>query len=132
MLAATLLCVLLGLMAHLMKQARESQDRTEVLLAQLEHARSADTGRGDRRRTARELHDVLAHSMSSAAIQLQAVRMLAQPSRQARKYARRSTVPASWSRTVSLTLGKWSARCAASSCRVSRSSTRWLTASETK
>lgn len=47
-LAATLLCVLLGLMADLMKQARESQDRTEVLLAQLEHARSADTGCGDR------------------------------------------------------------------------------------
>jgi signal transduction histidine kinase len=79
-LAATLLCVLLGLMAHFLKQARESQDRTEMLLAQLEDARDEQTQAAavaERGRIASELHDVLAHSLSGAAIQLQGARMLA-------------------------------------------------------
>jgi signal transduction histidine kinase len=80
-LAGTLLCVLLGLMAYFMKQARESQDRTEVLLAQLEDAREEQTRAAaiaERGRIASELHDVLAHSLSGAAIQLQGARMLAE------------------------------------------------------
>ena len=80
-LAGTLLCVLLGLMARFMKQARESQDRTEVLLAQLEDAREEQTRAAaiaERGRIASELHDVLAHSLSGAAIQLQGARMLAE------------------------------------------------------
>lgn len=80
-LAATLLCVLLGLMAHFMKQSRESQDRTEVLLAQLEDARDEQTRAAaiaERGRIASELHDVLAHSLSGAAIQLQGARVLAE------------------------------------------------------
>jgi signal transduction histidine kinase len=79
--AATLLCVLLGLMAHFMKQARDSQDRTELLLAQLEEAREEQTRAAaiaERGRIATELHDVLAHSLSGAAIQLQGARMLAE------------------------------------------------------
>jgi signal transduction histidine kinase len=80
-LAATLLCVLLGLMAHFMKQARESQDRTELLLAQLEDARDEQARAAaiaERGRIAGELHDVLAHSLSAAAIQLQGARKLAE------------------------------------------------------
>jgi signal transduction histidine kinase len=80
-LAATLLCALLGLIAHFMKQARDSQDRTEVLLAQLEDARDEQTRAAavaERGRIASELHDVLAHSLSGAAIQLQGARMLAE------------------------------------------------------
>lgn len=79
--AATLLCVLLALVAYFIKQARASQDTTEMLLAQLEDAReqqlqvAAVTERG---RIASELHDVLAHSLSGAAIQLQAARKLAE------------------------------------------------------
>ncbi len=80
-LAATLLCALLGLIAHFLKQARDSQDGTELLLAELEDARD-DQARAaasaERNRIASELHDVLAHSLSGAAIQLQGARMLAE------------------------------------------------------
>lgn len=79
-LASTLLCAMFGLIAYFLKQARESQDRTEVLLAQLEDAREEQTRAAavaERGRIASELHDVLAHSLSGAAIQLQGARMLA-------------------------------------------------------
>jgi signal transduction histidine kinase len=80
-LATTLLCALLGLIAHFMKQARDGQERTEVLLAQLEDARDEQARAAavaERGRIASELHDVLAHSLSGAAIQLQGARMLAE------------------------------------------------------
>jgi signal transduction histidine kinase len=80
-LAALLLCALLGLIAHFLKHARDSQDGTELLLAELEDARD-DQARAaataERNRIASELHDVLAHSLSGAAIQLQGARMLAE------------------------------------------------------
>jgi signal transduction histidine kinase len=80
-LAATVLLALLGLVAYFIKQARASQDRTELLLAQLEDAREEQTRAAaiaERSRIASELHDVLAHSLSGAAIQLQAARKLAE------------------------------------------------------
>ncbi len=80
-LANTLLCGLLGLIAYFLKQARASQDQTEVLLAQLEDAREEQTRAAaieERGRIASELHDVLAHSLSGAAIQLQGARKLAE------------------------------------------------------
>ncbi|HEY7891187.1 MAG TPA: histidine kinase [Solirubrobacteraceae bacterium] len=80
-LASTLLCALVGLFAYFLKQAREGQDRTEVLLAQLEDAREEQTRAAaiaERGRIASELHDVLAHSLSAAAIQLQGARLLAE------------------------------------------------------
>jgi signal transduction histidine kinase len=80
-LASTLLCALFGLIAYFLKQARESQDRTEVLLAQLKDARDQQTRAAaiaERSRIASELHDVLAHSLSGAAIQLQGARLLAE------------------------------------------------------
>ena len=76
-----LLCALLGVTAYLIRQARASQDTTELLLAELEDAReeqleaAAITERG---RIASELHDVLAHTLSGAAIQLQGARKLAE------------------------------------------------------
>jgi len=78
-LATTLLCLLLALMARFMRQARDSQERTELLLADLEEARDAQAEAAavaERSRIAGELHDVLAHSLSGAAIQLEAARML--------------------------------------------------------
>ncbi len=79
--AGTLVTVLVGVVAQFLKQSRESQDRTEILLAQLEDARD-DQARAaaiaERGRIASELHDVLAHSLSGAAIQLQGARKLAQ------------------------------------------------------
>ena len=81
LLATTLLCALLGLIAHFMKQARESQERTEILLAELEDARDEQAraaAMAERSRIASELHDVLAHALSGAAIQLQGARLLAE------------------------------------------------------
>jgi signal transduction histidine kinase len=80
-LAATLLGVLLGLVAYLMRQSREGQDRTELLLAELADTRDAQAQAAavaERGRIAAELHDVLAHSLSAAAIQLQGARLLAE------------------------------------------------------
>ena len=80
-LAATLLLGLLGLVAYFIRQSRASQDHTELLLAQLEDAREEQTRAAavaERGRIAAELHDVLAHSLSGAAIQLQAARKLAE------------------------------------------------------
>jgi signal transduction histidine kinase len=80
-LATTLVLALLGLVAYFIKQSRASQDRTELLLAQLEDARDEQTRAAaiaERSRIASELHDVLAHSLSGAAIQLQAARKLAE------------------------------------------------------
>jgi signal transduction histidine kinase len=79
--AATLLCALLFLVAWFVKRAREGQARSELLLAQLEDAREAQTAAAalqERSRIAGELHDVLAHSLSAAAIQLQGARVLAE------------------------------------------------------
>ncbi|HUZ70689.1 MAG TPA: histidine kinase [Candidatus Saccharimonadales bacterium] len=80
LLAASLLLTLIGLVGYFMKQSRASQDWTELLLAQLENAREEQTRAAavaERGRIAGELHDVLAHSLSGAAIQLQAARKLA-------------------------------------------------------
>ncbi len=85
-LANTLVLALLGLVAYFIKQARASQDHTELLLAQLEDARAEQTqlaALAERSRIAGELHDVLAHSLSGAAIQLQAARKLAERERAA-------------------------------------------------
>ena len=79
--AITLLCALLALVATFLKQSRQSQDRTELLLAQLEDAREQQlqaAAIAERGRIASELHDVLAHSLSGAAIQLQGARRLAE------------------------------------------------------
>lgn len=79
--ATTLLCSLLFLVALFVKRAREGQARSELLFAQLEDAREAQTAAAalqERSRIAGELHDVLAHSLSAAAIQLQGARVLAE------------------------------------------------------
>ena len=81
--ADTLLCLLLGIVARSISQARASQDQTEILLAQLEDVRDEQARAAaiaERGRIASELHDVLAHSLSGAAIQLQGARKLAERS----------------------------------------------------
>jgi signal transduction histidine kinase len=78
--AATLVTVLLGVVAQFLKQSRQSQDQTQLLLAQLQDARDEQARAAaiaERSRIAGELHDVLAHSLSGAAIQLQGARKLA-------------------------------------------------------
>jgi signal transduction histidine kinase len=78
--AEILVTILLGVVALFLKQSRESQDQTEILLAWLEDARDEQTRAAaiaERGRIASELHDLLAHSLSGAAIQLQGARKLA-------------------------------------------------------
>jgi signal transduction histidine kinase len=78
--AATLLCLLLMVTGLFIRSGRASQDRTELLLAQLEDAREAEAAAAalaERGRIAGELHDVLAHALSGLAIQLQGARKLA-------------------------------------------------------
>ena len=78
--AAMLVTVLLGVLALFLKRSREGQDQTELLLAELEDARDEQARAAavaERSRIASELHDVLAHSLSGAAIQLQGARKLA-------------------------------------------------------
>jgi signal transduction histidine kinase len=80
-LAAMLLCTLLALVAYFIKEARASQDMTELLLAKLEDAREEqlrNAAVSERARIASDLHDLLAHSLSGAAIQLQGARKLAE------------------------------------------------------
>ena len=77
---ATLVCLLLAVIGQFLRRGRESQDRTELLMAQLQDAREAETAAAalaERSRIAGELHDVLAHSLSGLAIQLQGARKLA-------------------------------------------------------
>jgi len=79
-LPAVLLCLLLAVTGQFIRRGRESQDRTELLLAQLRDAREAEAAAAalaERSRIAGELHDVLAHSLSALAIQLQGARKLA-------------------------------------------------------
>jgi signal transduction histidine kinase len=78
--AAALLCAVLGVTGALLRRYRLSQERTELLLAQLEEARD-DQARAaaaeERASIARDLHDVLAQSLSGLAIQLEMARKLA-------------------------------------------------------
>ena len=77
---ATLLCLLLAVTGQFIRRGRESQDRTELLLAQLQDAREGEAAAAalaERGRIAGELHDVLAHSLSALSIQLQGARKLA-------------------------------------------------------
>ena len=77
---ATLLCLLLAVTGQFIRRGRQSQDRTELLLAQLQDAREGEAAAAalaERSRIAGELHDVLAHSLSGLAIQLQGARKLA-------------------------------------------------------
>jgi len=78
--ASALLCAVLGVTGSLLRRYRLSQEGTEMLLAELEEARD-DQARAaaaeERASIARELHDVLAHSLSGLSIQLEMVRKLA-------------------------------------------------------
>ncbi len=68
------------LFMRLMRRQREAHDATKELLAQLEATRAAEAeaaALAERGRLAREMHDVLAHSLSALALQLESTRMLA-------------------------------------------------------
>jgi signal transduction histidine kinase len=77
--ASVLLCTVLAVTGALLRRYRLSQEGTELLLAQLEQARD-DQARAaaaeERAAIARDLHDVLAHSLSGLSIQLEMIRKL--------------------------------------------------------
>jgi len=74
-------CAALALMALNMRRSGQHAERAEVLLARLEDAREAEARAAvlaERTRIARDLHDVLAQSLSGLAIQLEGARRMAQ------------------------------------------------------
>jgi len=71
---------LMAVVAQFVRTTRLNEQRMEQLLGELEAAREeqlASAALAERGRIARELHDVLAHALSGAAIQLQGARVLA-------------------------------------------------------
>jgi signal transduction histidine kinase len=78
--ASALLCAVLGITGALLRRYRLSREGTELLLAELEDVRDEQARAAaaeERAIIARELHDVLAHSLSGLSIQLEMVRKLA-------------------------------------------------------
>jgi signal transduction histidine kinase len=72
--------VIFFFMGYLGRQSRVGQERAERLVAQLEATREAQAqaiALRERARLAREMHDVLAHSLSALAVQLEGARLLA-------------------------------------------------------
>jgi signal transduction histidine kinase len=62
------------------RRLRESSQRAELLLAELEQTRAAQAqaaALGERQRLAREMHDVLAHTLSGLVLNLETARLLA-------------------------------------------------------
>jgi signal transduction histidine kinase len=67
-------------MGYMLRQFRIGQARAEELVAQLEESRAAQAttvALRERQHLAREMHDVLAHSLSALAVQLEGARLLA-------------------------------------------------------
>jgi signal transduction histidine kinase len=65
------------------RRLRESNQRAELLLAELEQTRAAQAqaaALAERQRLAREMHDVLAHSLSGLVLNLEGARLLADQS----------------------------------------------------
>ncbi|MFI2187375.1 sensor histidine kinase [Streptomyces sioyaensis] len=79
--ASALLCVVLGVAYLFARQARLRHDHAELLLAELEDSREAQSRAAavaERTRIARELHDILAQSLSALSVQLEGARKLAE------------------------------------------------------
>ena len=70
----------LFLYAMLIWRFRQHDDQSQRLLAQMEETRDAElraAALAERQRLAREMHDVLAHSLSGLVVQLEGARLLA-------------------------------------------------------
>ena len=68
------------LMSYLASRLSKASEQAEQLLIELEQTRAAEAraaGLAERQRLARDMHDVLAHSLSGLLFQLEAARMLA-------------------------------------------------------
>jgi signal transduction histidine kinase len=79
-LVSVLLLGAVYLAARATRRFREGDSQIEVLLIELERSRNAEVraaALAERQRLAREMHDVLAHSLSALMVQLQGARLLA-------------------------------------------------------
>lgn len=68
------------LMAVFARRVRQQEAQADQMLAELEHTRGAEVraaALAERQRLAREMHDVLAHSLSGLMVQLEGARLLA-------------------------------------------------------
>ena len=69
------------LVIRLMRQLRAGRDEAEALVEELRESREetaqAEAAVAERSRLARDMHDVLAHSLSALALQLEGARLLA-------------------------------------------------------
>ena len=68
------------LIMRLVRELRLGRDRAEGLVAELRDSRAAHAeaaALAERGRVARDMHDVLAHSLSALALQLEGARLLA-------------------------------------------------------
>jgi signal transduction histidine kinase len=69
------------LLATVARRFREANERTQQLIVELEQTRAAQAqaaALGERQRLAREMHDVLAHSLSGLVLNLEGARLLAE------------------------------------------------------
>jgi signal transduction histidine kinase len=72
--------VVICLLVVVFQRLRDAREHAETLLVQLEESRGAEAraaALAERQRLAREMHDVLAHSLSGLMLQLEGARMLA-------------------------------------------------------
>ena len=96
------------------------RDRAEALVVELEESRAAQVqaaALAERGRLARDMHDVLAHSLSALALQLEGARLLAaRPRRRPRGRRARSSARTTSRAAGSRRRAPRSARCAATRC----------------
>jgi hypothetical protein len=109
------------LVLRLMRRMREYGEALE-LSQEAEAAAAADAERG---RVAREMHDVLAHSLSALALQLESARLVAATAAPTPRWSTRSTAPTTRRSRDSRRRGGRSERCAATPCRGPSGCPRW-------
>ena len=83
-------------MTLLARRLGQANDQAERLFVELEGTRAAQAraaGLAERERLAREMHDVLAHSLSALALQLESTRLLSRDRQVADEARERSTRP---------------------------------------
>ena len=123
-------------MGYMSRQFRMGQARAEQLVAELEASREAQAeavALNERAHLARELHDVLAHSLAGLAVQLEGARLLAAPdAAPTRASSRRSSAATSSPRAGWTRRGGRSRRCAAARCRARTGSARSPTSSASR
>src|SRR3954470_20952134 len=82
--SSVLLAALLFAIARIYRRAEDDRERAEIATAELEDARERElesAAIAERGRIAREMHDVLAHSLSGLSLQLEGARLVAEHER---------------------------------------------------